>query len=113
MYLYFPQSLCKGSRVYECNQDATFFLERSNSRHNNVHQENGLVPIRTATWGPFVLISLGENKAMGESSTIEEAWLGSAAPIMVAAGIDTSLQHVATREYLLNCNWKVKISLLV
>lgn len=67
-------------------------------------QENGLVPIRVGTWGPFVLISLEDTKGV---STTEEGWLGSAGPLLTSAGIDDLLQHVATREYVMNCNWKV------
>lgn len=70
-------------------------------------QENGLVPIRVGTWGPFVLISLAETRASEGDSTAEEGWLGSAGPLLTSAGIDDSLQHVATREYIMNCNWKV------
>lgn len=70
-------------------------------------RENGLVPIRAATWGPFVLISLAESEAAEGSSTVEEGWLGSAGPILAAAGINSSLHHVASREYVMNCNWKV------
>jgi hypothetical protein len=40
---------------------------------------------------------------------VEEGWLGSAGPILAAAGINSSLHHVASREYVMNCNWKVKI----
>lgn len=70
-------------------------------------RENGLVPIRTATWGPFVLISLAESKASEASSDVEEGWLGSAGPTLSSAGIDSTMQHVATREYVIKCNWKV------
>jgi len=72
-----------------------------------VVQENGLAPIRVATWGPFVLISLAESKASEGASSAEEGWLGSAGPVLTSAGINSSLQHVATREYVMNCNWKV------
>ena len=68
-----------------------------------------MAPIRAATWGPFVLISLAESEAAEGSSTVEEGWLGSAGPILAAAGINSSLHHVASREYVMNCNWKVKI----
>ncbi|KAH9543558.1 hypothetical protein CY35_13G071400 [Sphagnum magellanicum] len=70
-------------------------------------RENGLVPIRTATWGPFVLITLEGNKTAHVSTTVGEEWLGSAVSVLSTAGVDTSLHHVATREYLINCNWKV------
>ena len=70
-------------------------------------QDNGLSPLRAATWGPFVLISLAESKPAEGSSTAEEGWLGSAGPILTSAGINSSLSHVATREYVMNCNWKV------
>jgi choline monooxygenase len=65
------------------------------------------VPIRTATWGPFVLITLEGNKTAHVSTTVGEEWLGSAVSVLSTAGVDTSLHHVATREYLINCNWKV------
>ncbi len=65
------------------------------------------MPIRTATWGPFVLITLEGNKTAHVSTTVGEEWLGSAVSVLSTAGVDTSLHHVATREYLINCNWKV------
>ena len=72
-------------------------------------QENGLIPIRAATWGPFILICLAESKAAEVSSTAEQGWLGSAGPILTTAGVNSSLHHVASREYVINCNWKVNI----
>jgi len=77
-----------------------------------VAQENGLVPIRVATWGLFVIVNLAESKASEAGSTAEEVWLGSAGPALTAAGINSSLQHVATREYVMSCNWKVTLILL-
>lgn len=68
----------------------------------------GLVPLKVAIWGSFVLINSGvmsndnlDSKGMGNE------WLGDAAEIMSANGVDTSLKYVCRRTYMLECNWKV------
>ena len=43
-----------------------------------------------------------------ENGSIEEETQGEILQVMEAAGIkDESLQHVASKEYNLQCNWKV------
>lgn len=72
--------------------------------------EYGLFPINLATWGPFVLINLDGKEiasVMENNKSVENEWLGSSSEILANAGIDQSLEHVARREYIINCNWKV------
>lgn len=73
-------------------------------------QEFGLVPLNVATWGPFVLINIDQEilpEKNAKKQMIENAWLGSAADILSANGIDSSLKHVCRRDYTIECNWKV------
>ncbi|XP_002981049.2 choline monooxygenase, chloroplastic isoform X1 [Selaginella moellendorffii] len=67
-------------------------------------RESGLVPIQVAAWGPFVLINLD---AQANQELVAVEWLGSSSDLLVAAGIDRSLRHVARRDYVIDCNWKV------
>eukprot|EP00249_Psilotum_nudum_P016215 c25721_g1_i2 orf=130-1485(+) len=70
--------------------------------------ENSLLPVKVATWGPFVLISLDEDKtAVDNNEEVGDEWLGNASDLLASACIDASLCHVARREYVINCNWKV------
>lgn len=72
--------------------------------------EYGLFSINVATWGPFVLINLDGKEiapVMENNRSLENEWLGSSSEILANAGIDQSLEHVARREYIINCNWKV------
>lgn len=50
------------------------------------------------------------NKLLGsiaKSYAVEKEWLGSAGKALTDAKIDSSLRHIKTREYTVNCNWKV------
>ncbi|KAK6139794.1 hypothetical protein DH2020_026470 [Rehmannia glutinosa] len=71
--------------------------------------EMGLVPLKVAVWGPFVLINfdgVSPNEDPGTEAVGNE-WLGSAAEILSSSGVDTSLDYVCRRVYTLECNWKV------
>ncbi|KAI3443396.1 hypothetical protein Pfo_000061 [Paulownia fortunei] len=71
--------------------------------------EMGLVPLKIAIWGPFVLINFEgvmQKEGLGTEAVGNE-WLGSAADILGANGVDTSLDYVCRRVYTLECNWKV------
>jgi choline monooxygenase len=64
--------------------------------------QNGLVPIRVATWENFVFVNLDPHAA-----ALEEflgALVGLAKPLGFAG-----LQFVERRSYTLNCNWKVYV----
>jgi choline monooxygenase len=64
--------------------------------------QNGLVPIRVATWENFVFVNLDPHAA-----ALEEflgALVGLAKPLGFAG-----LQFVERRNYTLNCNWKVYV----
>ncbi|KAH9304956.1 hypothetical protein KI387_009360, partial [Taxus chinensis] len=70
----------------------------------------GLLAINLATWGPFVLINLDNKDITSEvenSKEVESEWLGSSSKILASACLDQNLQHIARREYTINCNWKV------
>ncbi|KAK9817021.1 hypothetical protein WJX72_008478 [[Myrmecia] bisecta] len=72
----------------------------------------GLVPIQVDTWGQLIFLHFG---AATETTAHREAgqllslrdWLGRGGEAMQACGMADQLQHVATRTYDLNCNWKV------
>ncbi|GFP91783.1 choline monooxygenase chloroplastic [Phtheirospermum japonicum] len=71
--------------------------------------EMGLVPLKVAIWGPFVLISFDgvlPNEHF-DTENVSNEWLGIAAEILSTNGIDTSLDYVCRRVYTLDCNWKV------
>ncbi|KAL7137108.1 hypothetical protein ABFS83_10G072100 [Erythranthe nasuta] len=72
--------------------------------------ETGLVSIRVAVWGPFVLVNFEDganpNKIL-DNKDVSSEWLGNAAELLTANGIDTSLDYVRRRVYTLECNWKV------
>ncbi|KAK8471106.1 hypothetical protein PHAVU_003G140100 [Phaseolus vulgaris] len=70
----------------------------------------GLLPIKAATWGPFVLLNLEkENVSQKEadSHNVSKEWLGSCSEVLSSSGIDSSLSYVCRREYTIECNWKV------
>ncbi|CAL5049979.1 unnamed protein product [Urochloa decumbens] len=67
--------------------------------------EFGLVPIKVATWGPFVLARFDDESTEGD--VVGDEWLGSASELLSTNGIGTSLPHICRREYIINCNWKV------
>ncbi|KAI3782270.1 hypothetical protein L2E82_12310 [Cichorium intybus] len=71
-------------------------------------KEYGLVPLRVAIWGPFILVDL-EKKAFDfqDSDDVGMEWLGSSSKILSTNGVDTSLSYLCRREYTIECNWKV------
>ncbi|PIN19115.1 Choline monooxygenase [Handroanthus impetiginosus] len=72
--------------------------------------EMGLVPLKVATWGPFVLINFegGVMPKEGlDTKAVGDEWLGAAAEILSTNGVDTSLDYVCRHVYTLECNWKV------
>uniref|UniRef100_A0A2N9IPB8 Choline monooxygenase, chloroplastic n=1 Tax=Fagus sylvatica TaxID=28930 RepID=A0A2N9IPB8_FAGSY len=71
--------------------------------------EFGLIPIKVATWGPFVLLNLDKeiSEHEGDSNTVASEWLGSCSEILSTNGVDSSLSYVCRREYTIECNWKV------
>lgn len=71
--------------------------------------EFGLVPLKVATWGSFVLLNLDMEKFPQEESdyNVGNEWLGSASEILSVNGVDSSLSYLCRREYTIECNWKV------
>ncbi|KAK8918285.1 hypothetical protein KSP39_PZI021011 [Platanthera zijinensis] len=69
----------------------------------------GLLPLNVSSWGPFVLINVGKSIDIKQknSSGVGNEWLGSASEILSTNGIDTSLEYVCRRKYIIECNWKV------
>ncbi|XP_057422414.1 choline monooxygenase, chloroplastic isoform X3 [Lotus japonicus] len=81
----------------------------SGMRDFNV-KDFGLIPIKVATWGPFVLLNLEkENLSQKEADhhNVAEEWLGSCSEILSTNGVDSSLSYVCRREYTIDCNWKM------
>ncbi|CAK9171580.1 unnamed protein product [Ilex paraguariensis] len=75
----------------------------------DVH-EFGLIPLKVAIWGPFVLLNLEKEIVPQEepdSNTVGNEWLGSSSEILSTKGVDSSLSYVCRREYTIECNWKV------
>ncbi|KAK8601977.1 hypothetical protein V6N13_058354 [Hibiscus sabdariffa] len=66
--------------------------------------EFGLVPIKVATWGPFVLLNLDKEIV---TDRIASEWLGSSSELLSLNGVDSPLSFVCRREYIIECNWKV------
>ncbi|KAL6977879.1 choline monooxygenase [Sarracenia purpurea var. burkii] len=77
-------------------------------RNFNVN-EFGLIPLKVAIWGPFVLLNLEQilPQQAADGNTIENEWLGSSSEILSTNGVDSSLSYVCRREYTIECNWKV------
>ncbi|XP_020192777.1 choline monooxygenase, chloroplastic [Aegilops tauschii subsp. strangulata] len=67
----------------------------------------GLLPIKVATWGPFVLARFDDSSQDTVDDVVGDEWLGSASDLLSRSGIDTSLPHICRREYIIECNWKV------
>ncbi|XP_057980603.1 choline monooxygenase, chloroplastic isoform X2 [Malania oleifera] len=70
----------------------------------------GLVPIKVATWGAFVLLNLDKEVSLQratEGKGVGSEWLGSCSEILSVNGVDSSLSYVCRREYNIECNWKV------
>jgi hypothetical protein len=55
----------------------------------------GLVPVKVATWGPFVLVRFDDESTEGDvGDVVGDEWLGSASKLLSTNGIDTSLPHI-------------------
>jgi len=55
----------------------------------------GLVPVKVATWGPFVLARFDDESTEGDAGdVVGDEWLGSASKLLSTNGIDTSLPHI-------------------
>ncbi|KAL8096112.1 choline monooxygenase, chloroplastic-like isoform X1 [Apium graveolens] len=69
----------------------------------------GLVPIRVASWGPFILLNLESQNFSHQDldGNIGTEWLGSAAEILSANGVNSSMSYLRRRETTVECNWKV------
>nr|AAV91779.1 choline monooxygenase [Salicornia europaea]AGD99673.1 choline monooxygenase [Salicornia bigelovii] len=67
-------------------------------------KEYGLVPLKVAEWGPFVLISVDKNLPETDPGT---EWLGSSAEDVKAHAFDPNLQFIHRSEFPMECNWKV------
>lgn len=68
--------------------------------------EFGLVPVKVAIWGPFVLANM-EQEIDSDVEIVESKWLGSSSDVLKNNGVDSSLSYVCRREYTIECNWKV------
>ncbi|TYH12798.1 hypothetical protein ES288_A06G094700v1 [Gossypium darwinii] len=69
----------------------------------------GLVPIKVATWGPFVLLNMDNEilqKDNIDTDNVTSEWLGSSSELFSLNGVDTTLTYVCRREYIIECNWK-------
>ncbi|KAL5769136.1 hypothetical protein ACOSQ2_015919 [Xanthoceras sorbifolium] len=78
--------------------------------HNFDVNEFGLVPLKVATWGPFVLLNMDKeitHQQEVESNAVAKEWLGTCSEILSLNGVDSSLSFVCRREYTIECNWKV------
>ncbi|KAM3213398.1 hypothetical protein ACQJBY_066023 [Aegilops geniculata] len=67
----------------------------------------GLLPIKVATWGPFVLARFDDSSQDTVGDVVGDEWLGSGSDLLSRSGINTSLPHICRREYIIECNWKV------
>ncbi|XVE71935.1 hypothetical protein DITRI_Ditri10aG0191100 [Diplodiscus trichospermus] len=75
-----------------------------------VVNEFGLIPIKVATWGPFVLLNMDKGilrKDKTDTDSVASEWLGSCSEILSLNVIDYPLTYVCRREYIIECNWKV------
>ncbi|XP_030456390.2 choline monooxygenase, chloroplastic isoform X2 [Syzygium oleosum] len=73
-------------------------------------KEFGLILLKVATWGPFVLLNFEKDVSPDqevESDTAAMEWTGSCVDILGNNCIDPSLTYLCRREYTLECNWKV------
>ena len=79
--------------------------------------EHGLLPLAVEQWGGFVWVRQAEAPAGGGQQQQQQepgaaqgvaAWLGRrGSSAALAAGVGDELAHVASREYRIECNWKV------
>ncbi|KAI3416719.1 Choline monooxygenase [Psidium guajava] len=73
-------------------------------------KEFGLVPLKVATWGPFVLLNFERDVSPAqevESDRAAKEWTGSCVDILGNNCIESSLTYLCRREYTIECNWKV------
>ncbi|KAJ4709206.1 Choline monooxygenase [Melia azedarach] len=73
-------------------------------------KEFGLVPLKVATWGPFVLLNIEKGIIPHQevaSNEVGDEWLGSFSEQLSLNGVDSSLSYLCRREYTIECNWKV------
>ncbi|GKV11249.1 hypothetical protein SLEP1_g22516 [Rubroshorea leprosula] len=69
-----------------------------------------LIPLKVATWGPFVLLNIDKEvspKQEVDNDIIAHEWLGSCSELLCLNGADSSLAYLCRREYTIECNWKV------
>ncbi|KAK5824822.1 hypothetical protein PVK06_019606 [Gossypium arboreum] len=69
----------------------------------------GLVPIKVATWGPFVLLNMDNEilqKDNIDTDNVTSEWLASSSELFSLNGVDTTLTYVCRCEYIIECNWK-------
>ncbi|XP_022753452.1 choline monooxygenase, chloroplastic isoform X2 [Durio zibethinus] len=75
-----------------------------------IANEFGLIPIKVAIWGPFVLLNMDKEilpEDNIDTDQIASEWLGSCSEILRLNGVDSPLTYVCRREYIIECNWKV------
>lgn len=76
----------------------------------------GLVPMKVAVWGPFILLNF-ENGVLSEQESdfdlVGNEWLGTSSQILADGGVDSSLSFLCRREYTIECNWKVSSNITV
>ncbi|XP_027184128.1 choline monooxygenase, chloroplastic [Coffea eugenioides] len=81
----------------------------SGIKNFRVH-EMGLVPLRVAIWGPFVLLNFETENLLqqeSQSNIVGDEWLGSSSELLSTRINDSSLKFLCRHEYTINCNWKV------
>ncbi|XP_049412795.1 choline monooxygenase, chloroplastic-like [Solanum stenotomum] len=87
-------------------QKATRITGIKNFRVNDM----GLIPVRVAVWGPFILLNFENGVLPEEEADIDlvgNEWLGNSSQILTDGGVDSSLSFLCRREYTVECNWKV------
>lgn len=67
--------------------------------------EFGLVPLKVAIWGPFVLLNVEQSSPQqgANGKAIGNEWLGSSSEILSTNGVDSSLSYICRREYIIEC----------
>lgn len=72
----------------------------------------GLKPLRVAVWGPFVLLKVTKTTLSQEEivtdGVVAAEWLGTFVGRLSRGGVDSQLRFICRREYIIDCNWKVK-----
>ncbi|ESW04857.1 hypothetical protein PHAVU_011G131100 [Phaseolus vulgaris] len=96
-------------RTYGFNGALIKATRISGMRNFNIN-DFGLLPIKAATWGPFVLLNLEKENVSQkkvDSHNVSKEWQDSCSEVLSSSGIDSSLSYVCRREYTIECNWKV------